>query len=80
MLEEIKAKQRKEALDKLNKKMIEEASNKSASELGEMRLMMPPNGKPDSRSGAINNSSQSSSTNIAASSQNVFEDEELVPI
>jgi len=57
MLEEIKAKQRKEALDKLNKKMIEEASNKSASELGEMRLMMPPNGKPDSRSGAINNSS-----------------------
>ena len=79
MLEEIKAKQRKEALDKLNKKMIEEASNKSASELGEMRLIMPPNGKPDSRSGAINNSSQSSSTNIA-SSRNVFDDEELVPV
>ena len=45
MKDEIQAKQKKEALDRVNRRRwMEEESNKTASELAEMKLVVPPSG------------------------------------
>ena len=70
MKEEIRQRQqKKEALDRINKKMQEEA-HKSAGELHEMKLVVPgPRGK------------ESDWSKAEISTQNVsHEDEELIPV